>query len=132
MRMNRVPSTRIEIGLATAERLNEAGRDIGQVAGAESSGEQADAVEHDAGGAAAIDDVLECGLAALPPALEKAGQGITRQAGHLDADEDHEQMIRRRHQRHADDGPQKEAIEIGGVLAVGNAGKQRQPDHQTL
>ena len=102
--MNSVPSTRIgsnpPAALAAARRRSR--RQVGQVAGAELAGQQADAVEHDARRAAAVDDVLEGRLARLPPALEEAGQGVARQAGHLDGDEHHQQVVGRRHQHHAE------------------------------
>ena len=75
------------------EGVHQTDGDIGQVGGAEASGQQADAVEHDAGRAAAVDDVLQGRLAGLPAALQIAGQGVAGQAGHLDADVDHQQMV---------------------------------------
>ena len=61
------------------ERRDDAGGQVGQVAGAELARQQADAVEHEPARAAAVDDVLQRRLARLPPALEEAGQGVARQ-----------------------------------------------------
>ena len=103
---------------------------IGEIPGAVVAGDQADAVEHDPRCAAAVDHVLEGGFARLPSAFQEAGQGIAGQAGHLDADEDHQQMIRRRHDRHAEHRAEQEDVEIGRVFLVGNAGQHRQEDDE--
>ena len=91
--------------VAEMARLNHQRQLIGhrrQMARPEHAGQQADAVEHDAGGAGAVDRVFQRRLAALAPPLEHAGQGIRRHAGHLDAQEDRQQMIGRRHDAHAE------------------------------
>ena len=103
---------------------------IGQIRSAELAGDQADPVKHNAAGAAAVNHILQRGFAALPATLEKAGQRVARQAGHLHGDVDHQEVIGGRHERHADRGAQEQRIKVRGVLVVRNAGQQRQPDDQ--
>ncbi len=59
--------------------------DRGQMGRAQQAGQQADAVEHDAGGAGAVDRVLERRFARSPPAFEDAGQHVRRHARHFHA-----------------------------------------------
>ena len=59
-----------------------------QMARTQHAGQQADAIEHHAGSAGAVDGVFQRRLAALAPPLEHAGQRVRRHAGHLDAQED--------------------------------------------
>ena len=107
-----------------------AGGHIGQVARAERAGEQRDAVEHDAAGARPVDDVLERRLAARPLPLQEPRQRVARQARHLDRDEDHQQVVRGGHQHHAERAAEQERVEVGGVVAVGDAGQLREEDGQ--
>ena len=115
------------VGCRSRQVLVSQGRDRGS---AESAGQQANAVQHDARGSAAVDDVLQRGLARLASSLEEAGQGVAGQTGHFHADEHHEQVIGRHHQAHADGGSQQQTMEIRGILAVRNAAQQRQADDQ--
>ena len=82
-------------------------RQVRKIRRAELAGKQADAVDHDARRAAAVHHILKGRLAALPPPFEEPRQPITRQARHLNADVHHEQVVRRRHERHADDTSQQ-------------------------
>ena len=112
----------------------------GQVCGAQAADQQADAVEHHAGGCRAEDGVFQGRLAALPAKLEHAGQDVRRHAGHLDAQEDDQHVVGRDHQAHAQRGTQDQNVELGPVLALGDAGglgeggeqqgeEQQQPSH---
>jgi hypothetical protein len=92
--------------------------------------DKADAVKHDAGSAAAVDDVLERRLAPLAPAFQKAGHRITRQARHLNADKNHQKMIGGGHHRHADGRTEQEAVEVGGVFAVRDFRHHGQEDEE--
>ena len=95
---------------------------------AQHAGQQADAVEHDAGRARAVHGIFERRLAALTAALEDAGQGIGRHAGHFHAQEDHQQVIGRSHQAHAERRAQHERVHVRRGVAVGNprdAGENR-------
>ena len=101
-----------------------------QVARAEHAGQQADAVEHDAGRARAVDRVFQRRLAALAPPFEHAGQRIGRHARHFDAQEDRQQVIGRGHDAHAERRPEHERVEVRGVFAIGNAREPREHDEQ--
>ena len=85
------------------------------------TGQQANAVEHDARGTGAEDGILERGFAALASPFEDPREGVGRHAGHLDPQEDHQQMIRRGHDAHAQRGAENERVEIGAILGIGNA-----------
>ena len=103
---------------------------LGELGRPRQSGQQADSKQHDSRRSGTIHDELECGLAALPTPLQEAGQGIAGNAGHLNAEEQHEQMVGTRHQHHPDDRAGKQRVEIGGVLLVGNAAEDGQRDHE--
>ena len=68
----------------------------------EQSVEDADPVEHDAGGDAAVDDVLERRLVGAAPAALEAGEHVADQRDRLDAQVDEQQIGRARHQVHAE------------------------------
>ena len=104
------------------------GGDRRQVGRAQQAGQQADAVEHDAGGAGAVDGVLQRRFAGSAAALEHAGQHVRRHARHLDAQEDRHQMIGRRHQAHAERRAQQQRVKVLAVLAVGEAGHPHEDD----
>ena len=111
----------LEIG-----RLQQLGKPHGhrrQVDRAEHAGQQADAVEHDARRAGSVDGIFQRRFAALPAALEHAGQHIRRNARHLDAEKHHQQMVGRRHDAHAQRGAEHQRVDIGRGVAIGNARK---------
>ena len=78
------------------------------------------AIEHAARGAAAVNDIFEGRFAALSASLHEAGEGIAWKTRHLDRDEDHEQMIGRRHEHHAcllytsDAADERTSVDLGG------------------
>ena len=104
--------------------------EFGELGRSRQTREQADPEQHHPRRSRTVDDKLERCFTALPPPLQKAGQRITRHAGHLDPNEHHQQMVRTRHQHHADHGTREEGIEIGSVLIVGDARQYRQRDHE--
>ena len=102
---------------------------VGEITGAELAREQADAVKHHPGSAAAVNHILQGRFTALPPSFQKAGQSVAGQARHFDSDEHHQQVIGRCHQEHAERAAQEQHIEVAGILGVGNAGQERK-DHR--
>ena len=105
---------------ADVRHLRELQRHARQVARAEDAGQEAQAIEHDAGGAGAIHRILEGRLRTRLAALEQAGEGVRRHARHFDRHEHHEQMVCRRHQAHAERAAEHERVEVRAVFAVGN------------
>ncbi len=85
------------------------------------TGQQADTVEHHAGGTRAENRVFKRRFAALPAPFENSRQGVRRHAGHLDPQENHQQMIRRGHDAHAQRGAENERVEVRPILGIGNA-----------
>ena len=112
------------------QQIGQADRHGGQMHRAEHAGQEADAVEHDARRAGAVDGVFERRFAALAAALQHAGQGIRRNAGHFDAQEDDQQVIGRSHQAHAQRGAQHERVDVRRGIAIGHARDAREDREQ--
>ena len=92
-----------------------------QVAGAQQAAQQADAVEHDARRSRTVHGVFESRLRTRLPALEQTRQGVGGNARHLHRHEDHQQVVGRGHQTHAQRRPKHERVEVGAVLVIWNA-----------
>ena len=106
----------------------ELGGDRRQVGRAQQAGEQADAVEHDAGGAGAVDGVLERRFARAAAALDDAGHHVRRHARHFDGEKHGHQVVGRGHQAHAERRAEEQRVKILAVLVVGQAGHPHEDD----
>ena len=90
----------------------------GEVHGAGEAVEQRRAVEEEAGGERAEQEVLERGLLAEQAATTRqAAQQVERQREHLEADEHRQQVVGRREQHHAEDREHHQRVDLG-VLAA--------------
>ena len=101
-----------------------------QLPGPEHSRDQAGAVEHHPGGPGTVDHVLQRRFAAETFSLQEADHHVAGHTGHFDGQEQHQQVVGRGHQHHADRGTDQQRVEIGAVLVVGNPAENRQCDHQ--
>ena len=108
----------------------EFGGDRWQVGGAGEAGEEADAVEHDAGGAGAVDGVFERGFARAAAAFDDAGHDVRRHARHFDGEEDGHEVVGGGHQAHAERRAEQERVKVLAVLAIGEAGEADEDDEQ--
>ncbi len=108
--------------------LDEFCRDRRQVGSAQQAGQQADAVQHDAGGARAVHGVFERGLAGAAAALQDAGHHVRRHARHLHREKDRHQVVGRCHQAHAERRAQQQRVKVLAVLLVGQARHPHQDD----
>ena len=93
--------------------------------------DQRDAVEEEAGGEGAEQEVLHRGLLAeQAPAAGQAAEQVEREREHLERDEHREQVAGRREQHHAADREQQQRVDLGvvearGGLALGLGAGQR-------
>ena len=101
-----------------------------QVAGAEDTGQKAQAVEHDPRRPGPVDGVLEGRLRTRLAPFEESGEGVRGNTRHLHRHKHHEEMIGRRHQAHAERRPENEGVEIGPILAVRDPGNLREEDEE--
>ena len=93
--------------------------DDGQVERAEPAVEQRHAVNHDGGRGGAEHDVLEGGFGAEARALVAGDEGVARQRGGLDRDDEHQQVERADHQHHAQRAGEQEDEELGSAALRG-------------
>ena len=123
---------RVETVGALAHNAPQFRRHAGEMAGAEHASQQADAVEHHSRCSRPIDGVFQRGLRTRLPPLENAYQRIGRHARHLNGHEQHQQVVGRRHQAHAERCAKHERVEVGTILAIGNPGdlRERNVEHE--
>ena len=82
--------------------------------------DQRDAVEEEAGGEGAEQEVLERGLLAEQPAAAgQAAEQVERQREHLERHEHGQQVVGGREQHHAADREHRERVDLGVVQALG-------------
>ena len=94
--------------------------DVGELHGAGEAVGQRDAVEEEAGGERAEQEVLECGLLAQQSApARQAAEQVERQREHLERHEHREQVVGRREEHHAADREHQQRVDLGVVEAPG-------------
>ena len=82
--------------------------------------DQGGAVQEEAGGEGAEQEVLERGLLAQQPAAPgQPAEQVERQREHLERDEHREQVTRRREHQHAADREQQQRVDLGVVEPLG-------------
>ena len=95
--------------------LAQRARDVAERRAAGEAVQQRHAHEQERRGESAQQQVLEAGLAAAHVAAHAAGQHVHRQAHHLDAQEDREQVRGRGQHHHAQDREQQQRVELGAI-----------------
>ena len=101
-----------------------------EIPGSEHARDEADSIEHHAGGTSSVNNVFQGRFTTETLALEETDHHVAGHTGHFHRHEQHQQVVGRGHQHHANGGTDQQRVEVGTIFPVGNAAENRQRDHQ--